>query len=227
MTHVNRDDCGEPAVSETEPRASAAKREPPPVKIVAGLGEDARLLLRLRAGDSHAMDELVHRHYARVFNLALRLTGNPEDAQDLVSETFIRAYRSVLDFRGEAHFATWLHSIARNVFLSDCKRRRRRDHQSLEQLVELDDNSVSREVVDPSPGPAFLTERRAFAEAVQEAVQTLPESQRVMVVLYHFQHLSYEEIAAIMETPVGTVKSRLNRARLALKGRLRHIRERA
>lgn len=166
------------------------------------------------------MDQLVHRYYPRTFNLAYRLCGNRDDAQDLVSETFLRAFRSIRDFRGDAYFSTWLCSILKNVFLSERKKRRIREHASLDELVELDERSVYRQIEDPSPGPGSLAEQGEQAEVVHRAVAALPEAQRLLVALYHFQHRSYEEIAEIVGLPVGTVKSRLNRARLFLKGKL-------
>lgn len=187
--------------------------------------EDARLVQRARGGDMDAMDALVRRHYRSVFNLAFRLCNNHDDAHDIVSETFIRVYNALPNFRGESHFTTWLYRIVRNVFLDERKKQRLRSHSSLEELVELEDSSVARQIEDPRPGPAAAIERGERHTLVQEAVLELPELQRLMIGLYHFQHRSYEEIAEIMELPIGTVKSRLNRARLALKNKLSGARE--
>lgn len=194
-------------------------------RLCSGPDEDTGLLHRARMGDATALDQLVHRHYARLFNIAYRLCGHYDDAQDLVGETFLRASRAIREFRGDAHFTTWLYSILKNVFLSQRKRQRLRDHTSLDDLVQLDERSVYRQIEDPAPGPEALAEREEQAAAVQLAVADLPEAQRLLVVLYHFQHCSYEEIAEITALPVGTVKSRLNRARLFLKGRLARQRE--
>jgi len=182
--------------------------------------DDALLIRRYRAGDYAAMEALVQRHYRNVFNLAYRLTANYDDAQDIVSEAFIRVQNALPNFRGDAQFSTWLHRIVKNVFLDERKKQRIRSHASLEEMVDLEDSAVSRQVEDPAPGPEWLVERGARAELVQRAVMALPETQRVMIALYHFRHRSYEEIAEVMELPIGTVKSRLNRARLALKNRL-------
>lgn len=187
--------------------------------------EDARLVQLARKGDQDAMDSLVRRHYKSVFNLAYRLCNNYDDAHDIVSEAFIRVYNALPNFRGDAHFTTWLYRIVRNVFLDERKKRRIRNHSSLEDLVELEDSSVARQVEDPRPGPASELERGERSTMVQEAVLELPELQRLMIGLYHFQHCSYEEIAEVMELPIGTVKSRLNRARLALKNKLSPTRE--
>ena len=187
--------------------------------------EDALLVRRARAGDPNVMEELVQRHYRNVFNLAFRLSGNYDDAQDIVSEVFIRVHNALPSFRGDAHFTTWLHRIVKNVFLDDRKKQRVRNHASLEEMVDLEDSSVSRQVEDPTPGPEWLVERQERSDLVQRAVLALPENQRLMIVLYHFRQRSYEEIAEIMGLPIGTVKSRLNRARQALGNKLGGARE--
>src|SRR5262249_20161222 len=128
-------------------------------------------------------------------------------------------------FRGDANFTTWLYRIVHNVFLDDRKKQQVRQHSSLEEIYELEDSAVARQIQDPTPGPDTLVVRSERAEIVQEAVLTLQPNQRVMMALYHFEGLAYEEIAAIMSLPIGTVKSRLNRARLALKSKLQAKRE--
>ena len=187
--------------------------------------EDALLVRRARAGDPNVMEELVQRHYRNVFNLAFRLSGNYDDAQDIVSEVFIRVHNALPSFRGDAHFTTWLYRIVKNVFLDERKKQRVRSHASLEEMVDLEDSAVSRQVEDPTPGPEWLVERQERSDLVQRAVMALPENQRLMIVLYHFRQRSYEEIAEIMGLPIGTVKSRLNRARQALGTKLGGARE--
>jgi RNA polymerase sigma-70 factor, ECF subfamily len=187
--------------------------------------DDAALIRRARAGDRQALDDLVRRHYRNVFNPASRLAHNYDDAQDIVTEAFIRVHNALPSFRGDANFTTWLYRIVKNVFLDERKKRRVRSHSSLEEMVDLEDSSVARQVEDPRPGPECAAERQERADVVQRAVMSLPETQRLMIGLYHFQHLSYEEIAEIIDLPIGTVKSRLNRARLALKNKLSASRE--
>lgn len=183
-------------------------------------------LLRLaREGDNDAIDQLLQEHFKSIYNLAYRLTGNYDDAQDVISEAFLRVYNALPRFRGDANFSTWLYRIVMNVFLDERKKRRLRQHDSLEAMVQLDEGEVQRQIEDDSPGPIEAIERGEEAVIVQRAVLALPEAQRTMIALYHFQELSYEEIAAIMKLPIGTVKSRLNRARLALKSKLQGQRE--
>lgn len=187
--------------------------------------DDSELVARARAGERMAEETLVQRHYRSVFNLAYRLCNNYDDAQDIVHEAFIRVHHALPNFRGDANFTTWLYRIVKNVFLDERKKQRIRSHSSLEEMVELEDNSVARQIEDPRPGPEWQVERTNMSEIIQRAVMALPETQRLMIGLYHFQHRSYEEIAGIMGLPIGTVKSRLNRARLALKSKLSSSRE--
>lgn len=186
---------------------------------------DHELIRLIRNGEDEALETLVNRHYRSVFNLAYRLSGNYDDAQDVVTEAFIRVQNALPNFRGDSNFTTWLYRIVKNVFLDERKKQRIRTHASLEELVDLEDSQVSRQVEDPAPGPEMTLERRQQAELVQRAVLDLPETQRLMISMYHFRHLAYEEISEIMGLPIGTVKSRLNRARLALKARLQGVRE--
>jgi RNA polymerase sigma-70 factor (ECF subfamily) len=187
--------------------------------------DDAALIRRCQRGDVEAMNELIQAYQKHVFNLAFRLSGNYDDAQDIAQEAFIRVFNSINSFRGEANFSTWIYRIVTNVFLDERKKQRVRDHGSLDEYLELEDSSVARQIEDPSPGPEASVEQRERNEVVGQAVLALPENQRVMIALYHFQGRSYEEIADVMQLPIGTVKSRLNRARLALKEKLGAARE--
>lgn len=182
--------------------------------------EEKRLIERSRRGDRAAFDQLVRRYERTIFNVAYRLTNSHDDAADIAQEAFVRAWNNLKSFRGDAAFSTWLHRIVTNAFLDDRKRKRARPTRSLDEALDLEENSVVRQFEDPSPGPAALAEGDERRRVLQRAIQTLPEAQRVMVVLYHAQGLAYEEIADITQLPLGTVKSRLNRARLALRDRL-------
>lgn len=190
-----------------------------------GSADEADIIQRARQGDERALDALVQRYWKAVYNLAYRLCGNPDDASDIVQETFLRVYHALPNFRGDANFSTWLYRIVTNVFLDERKKQRVRAHSSLEELVDLEDSSVARQIQDPTPGPEIITLHTERAEIIQKAVLALPANQRLMIGLYHFQNRSYEEIAEILQLPIGTVKSRLNRARLALKNKLMGERE--
>jgi RNA polymerase sigma-70 factor, ECF subfamily len=183
------------------------------------------LIQRCKQGDIDAFNELVQEYEKRVFNFAYHMSGNYDDAHDVAQEAFIRVFNSVSTFRGDANFTTWLYRIVTNVYLDERKRQKSHMHTSLEEYIELEENTVTRQVEDPGPTPDCVVETGERDALLRGAIQELPEYQRMMVVLYHTQSKSYEEIAQIMKLPIGTVKSRLNRARLALKEKLEPVRE--
>ncbi len=203
--------------------------EPPPARPTSvgnfGTSEERILIERSRRGDLDAFDKLVRQYEKSVFNTALRLSGSYDDASDISQEAFVRTWNNLRSFRGDAQFSTWLYRIVTNVFLDDRKKKRARPHRSLDDEIALDESSVERQYADPAPGPVEIAEGDERKKLLARAISTLPEAQRAMVVLYHSQGLSYEEIAEITGQPMGTVKSRLNRARLALRDRLAPVAE--
>jgi RNA polymerase sigma-70 factor (ECF subfamily) len=195
-------------------------------KGVSSLRASERAIIeRCKRGDITAFDELLTLHEKHAYNLAYRLTNNYDDANDIVQEAFIRVYNSIHSFRGDANFSTWLYRVITNVYLDQRKKEKNRPHTSLEEYIELDDSTVSRQVQDTNPLPDEMLEDKERKDMIESAIRQLPDYQRAMVVLYHVQGCSYEEIGQIMGMPLGTVKSRLNRARLALKDKLQPVRE--
>lgn len=182
--------------------------------------DEQALIERCKAGDVGAFDELIRLYEKRVFNCALRIAGNYHDASDVAQEAFIRAFNSINTFRGDAKFATWIYRIVTNVYLDERKKSKAHRQTSLDDYIELEENSVTRQIQDDSPTPEEVVETEERARSLQRAISSLPEYQRIIVTLYHMQHRSYEEIAEILRLPIGTVKSRLNRARLALAEKL-------
>lgn len=178
--------------------------------------DEHAIIERCKAGDTAAFDELVRRFEKRVFNCALRITGNYNDAADIAQEAFIRAFHSIQTFRGDAKFATWIYRIVTNVYLDERKRSKAHRTTSLDEAIELEENAVTRQIEDEAPTPDEVVENKERLRALQKAINSLPDYQRIIITLYHTQHRSYEEIAEILKLPIGTVKSRLNRARLAL-----------
>lgn len=182
---------------------------------------DIVLIERCQQGDRWAFDILVNRHEARAYQYALKLTKHAEEARDVVSEAFIRVYRAINQFRSNSAFTTWLYRILRNCFLDMRKRKTLKIVASLDAAKETEDGEVHLQVVDPGCSPQEFAEQRDHSSRVMNAISHLTEIQRRMIVLYHGEQMTYEEIAAELSLPVGTVKSRLNRARIALKDLLR------
>jgi RNA polymerase sigma-70 factor (ECF subfamily) len=182
--------------------------------------EEKLLIDRCKRGDPAAFNDLLLKYERQVFNLAFRLTGNYDDANDVASDTFVRIYNSIGKFRGDSAFSTWLYRIVTNVYLDARKRRLAHRNISLEEYLEMEEGALPRQIEDTSPGPQAQAEEKEQRDMLQEVINELPEFQRIIIVLYHIQELPYEEIAEILNMPLGTVKSRLNRARRALRERL-------
>ena len=206
------DDAGRPSAA-----ATAAKQQ--------SASEDRALIARVQRGDASAFNDLIIKYEKVVFNFAFRLTQNYDDANDVAQDAFIRAYNAIQNFRGDAAFSTWLFRITTNVFLDERKRKKAHPQQSLDEYTTNEDQREGMQIEDPGPTPEDVVTANERQRILVKAIQALPEYQRTMVVLYHLQQKSYEEIAEIMNLPLGTVKSRLNRARLALKEKLQDLSE--
>ncbi len=169
---------------------------------------DRRLVQRARSGDRGAFDELVRKYWHRVMKLAMRYTPNRADAEDVVQETFMKAYRALHHFRGDSAFYSWLHRIAINSAMTALALRARQANGAMkdgpaEPLYELDT-------------PENLALCDELCAAVYAAVDALPDEQRTAIWLREFQGLSYPQVGAAMSCPVGTVRSRIFRARDAV-----------
>nr|PZN40989.1 MAG: RNA polymerase subunit sigma-24 [Bacillota bacterium] len=182
--------------------------------------EEAKLVERARQGDVDAFEALIVQYERKVYNLAYRLTGNPEDASDLAQEAFVRVYQSLGDFRGDSSFATWLYRIVANACRDELRRRQRQRTVSLEVTVENEDGEMVRQYADEGEGPDQALERVELQRLVRETLATLDEDHRQILILRDFQDLSYQDIAELLNLSLGTVKSRINRARNALKEKL-------
>lgn len=170
---------------------------------------DEDLVGKYLAGDERAFTILVERHQTRVFNVALRVLGNPEDARDATQDAFVSMLRKLSQFRGESAFTTWLHRVTVNSCYDILRKRRR---QPLLRLVDDEDDPV------PETGPPVADHADATIDSIHvaRALQLIPEEYRVTLVLADIQDLPYEEIARVLDVPIGTVKSRVHRGRIAL-----------
>ncbi|MDQ6931641.1 MAG: RNA polymerase sigma factor [Candidatus Eremiobacteraeota bacterium] len=167
--------------------------------------EDGELVEATLSGQSHAFGTLIERYERAVYNLCLRTMRNPEDGKDATQEAFLKAFRSLRTFRTGAKFSTWIFSIA---YHTCCDRLAGRKRFSNEDLPDR---------ADPARGPAQLVEAREDARALRAAIDVLPQKYRSVITLYHLQGKQYEEIATVLELPVGTVKTHLFRAKEQLR----------
>jgi len=179
--------------------------------------DDLVLIQRAQRGDRSAFDDLVRKHERRAYQYAYRLTSNQEEACDVVSDAFIRVFSALANFKGNSAFSTWLYRIITNCFLDLKKRDKSKYSVSLDQTYGSGDAEMERQIEDDGPAPDDIAERNERERRVEDAVSVLPEYQRAMIVMYHGEGLAYEEIAEALDLPIGTVKSRLNRARLQLR----------
>lgn len=188
--------------------------------------DDATLVKGVQTGDTAAFDALVIRHKDRVFNLCYRLLGDPQEADDSAQEIFLKVFRSINRFRFEAAFSTWLYRIAVNTCknrLKSSEYRQKKMTIRLEKIGNPDTGTPPREIRDDGNSPGNHVERKERMRQIQEAVNALPPDQKTVVTLRDIQGFSYEEIADMTGLNLGTVKSRLSRARLGLREQLRGL----
>lgn len=188
------------------------------------IAEDAATILRFQHGDKDAFNDLVTRHRQRAYHYAARLTNDSDEAADIVAETFLRAYRSLDGFKGESSFATWLYRIETNCFLDMRKRSNMRTAVSIDDDRIANDGCSPVQIVDDRESAHERVEMHERLSAIEDAMKNLPDHQRVIILMYHGNSMSYEDIAETLRLPIGTVKSRLNRARLSLRVLLRPCR---
>ena len=178
--------------------------------------DEPYLIEAARKGGIDAFNTLVVAYQHQVFNLAFRIMGDEASASDATQEAFISAYKHMGSFRGNS-FKSWIYRIVTNACYDELRRRKRRPASSLEGLVEDSDTEMEFDVPDESMGPEAQVEQGELGEVIQAGILTLPEDQRMALVLSDVQGLSYDEIAAITGANLGTVKSRLSRARAKLR----------
>jgi RNA polymerase sigma-70 factor (ECF subfamily) len=174
---------------------------------------DADYVRRLQRGETEAFEMLVRRHEKTIFNLVYRMLGDYDEAAEVSQEVFLSAYRAIGQFRGDANFSTWLYRIALNHTSTRRKTLIRRQQRN----VAIEDTEPVR---DLQPGPAETMEKKEIRERVQRALNSLEQDDATVILLRDLQDIPYEEVARLLEIPVGTVKSRLHRARQALKSQL-------
>ncbi|NLJ36628.1 MAG: sigma-70 family RNA polymerase sigma factor [candidate division WS1 bacterium] len=176
------------------------------------------LVRRAQQGDNAAFEQLVELYKTKIYNYALRMLGDPDTAEDVAQETFIKAYSSLSSFRGAAAFQTWLYRIASNLAIDTVRRRKYRQNTfSLDEPIETSDGPIERDIEDDAAGPERRFESAQLQQQVSQAIVQLSPKLRTVLVLYELQGLSYDEIAGIVGAPLGTVKSRLFNAREQLK----------
>ena len=178
---------------------------------------DRDIIDQVRAGNTRRYALLVDRHKDRAFTLAVRLTGDRHEAEELVQDAFLRAFKSLDQFRGDAKFTTWFHRILYNLCMTKVTRRKGKP----ERLDADDERALDNLLVDEDePSIQDRLEDEEMQEMIAEEIDRLPEKFKSVITLFYVQEMSYEEIVSVLNTPVGTVKTNLFRARNLLKERV-------
>lgn len=178
--------------------------------------DDRALTQRCQRGDSEAMERIIVKYQNRIYNVILKMCGNVDDAAELSQDTFVKAIENIHSFEGRSSFYTWLFRIAVNLTLNFCKRNVKLGIRSLEadECSEHARASLKEVLINnDSPNPARVAENRELCDLIVKAIMNLDDNQRAVVVLRDIEGMNYSQIAGVLEIELGTVKSRLSRAR--------------
>jgi len=184
--------------------------------------DDAVLVEQCRQGDSEATERLILKYQNRIYNAILRICANPDDAAELTQDTFVKVIENIDKFKGRSSFYTWAFRIGVNLTLNYCQRKVRIGFRSLD-AEDNEDNGQAKQVLkefladDSSPNPAVVAANKELSEIVVDALMKLREEQRVVVVLRDIEGMNYAQIAEVLDIELGTVRSRLSRARSNLR----------
>ena len=184
---------------------------------------DEEIMVRCAQGSEEAFQILVSRYRARIINLITRFVGDPDRAEDISQEVFIRVYRNRERYRKSGKFSTWIFTIAANLAKNEIRRKVR--HR---RVVSMDDEkepgtSLAATLADRGVGPGQALERKELEVLILDAIESLPERYRMALVLRDLEGLAYEEVSRVLGIPGGTVRSRINRARLMVKDKLESL----
>ena len=183
---------------------------------------DEQLMLLFQGGDENAYIELVNRYKDKLINFIFNYLGDLESSEDVVQETMIKLYQKKHYYKEIAKFSTWLYTIAKNLANTELRKRKQRKTTLLSQFSK-DDKTYDLPSNDPEPGQEIQTD--IVNKIIRDAVDQLSEKFKIVIVLRDIQGLSYEDISEIINVPIGTVKSRINRARLQLQVELKHLKK--
>lgn len=176
-----------------------------------------KLIQKAKKGDVNAFEQLVLAHEKKVFNIAFRIMGNQEDAYDISQETFIKVFRNLEKFNEKSTFSTWVYRIATNSCLDELRKRKGKETDSLDKEIEAKDSSVLKQVASKDSSPEEHFFEQIENKEISDAINSLPDDQKSVVVLRDINGFSYNEIEQITEVSIGTIKSRISRGRAQLK----------
>ena len=180
------------------------------------------LVAKSKKGNLDAFEELISAYERKAYNIAYRMMGNEEDAKDMAQEAFIKIYKSIQNFREESSFSTWLYRIVTNVCLDELRKRKKDKLVPLELSIETEKGTAIVELSAERETPEDIYERVEKRHLIQNSISSLGEDYKTVIILRDIQGFGYEEIATMLNCSLGTIKSRINRARNLLKEKLRY-----
>lgn len=173
--------------------------------------KDDILIKKAKKGDIDAFEKLILKHQKKVYNIALKMLKNPEDAMDVSQEALIKVFKSLKGFKNKSSFSTWIYRIVVNTCLDFIKKKK--NTISLDKAITTDEGEIQREVADNNYNPEYIYEKKLSKELVNNAIEELSDNHKSVIVLRDIEGFSYEEISKIINCSLGTVKSRIKRAR--------------
>lgn len=187
--------------------------------------KEKELIRRAKQGDMLAFEELILKHEKIVYNVALRMMNHSEDAKDISQDVFLKAYKNLANFDERSAFSTWLYRITHNTCIDEMRKRKGKHSYSLEEEMESEEGSMQRQIADEGDTPEESLLREEEKGEILQALDTLSGEHKAAIILRDVKGLSYDEIAEILELSMGTVKSRISRARNQLKAEILKMRE--
>jgi RNA polymerase sigma-70 factor (ECF subfamily) len=175
------------------------------------------LLEKARKGDVDAFEMLIREHERKAFNIAYRFLKNADDAEDITQEAFLRAFRSIKKFKGQSSFSTWLYRIINNTCIDFVRAKQNKITDSIDKTIQYDNEELELQIPGDQNDPVDMAETAEISQLMQSMLALLPDDQKMAIILRDIQGFSYQEISEITGVGMGTVKSRINRGRMALK----------
>ena len=177
---------------------------------------ESRLIKKCKKGNINAFEELIKKYERTSYNIALKMLKNPDDAMDISQESLIKVFRSIKNFKFQSSFSTWLYKIVVNTCLDHLRKRQVKVY-SIDNPIQMEDGEIQRDIMNDLQVPEIVIEKKMTREIVRKAVDRLNNDHRTIIILRDIQEFSYQEISDILDCSIGTVKSRINRARSKLK----------
>lgn len=178
---------------------------------------EEKLIEQCKQGDIESFELLIKDYQQLAFNIAYRMLGNTEDAKDASQDAFIKIFKSIQSFKGNSSFSTWMYRIVSNTCLDELRKRKKHQSYSYDNPIKTEDGEMNRNIPASENSPEEIINRKESQQLIQNAINKLSDQNKAVIVLRDIKGFSYEQISEILDCPEGTIKSRISRARVALK----------